>query len=66
MKKQLKINKTFSGYKPGDVVAIDCDKNGVPLVREWRNRVKDSAVDKCVEFVVEHKTPHKSKKSEAK
>jgi len=66
MKKQLKINKPFSGHKVGTVVSIECDVDSVPLNREWRNRVKDSKIDNCVEFVAEKKPSKKSKQSEAK
>ena len=35
------------GVKPGGTVDATC-KNGVPVNREWRNRLKDAKIDKCV------------------
>lgn len=69
MKKKLQINKAFSGYKPGEVVLVECDESGCPLVREWRNRVRDAEIDNCVEFVTGSKSNKpakgKSNKNEA-
>lgn len=65
MKREIKINKYFGGYSVGEIVSIECDKDGVPLVREWRNRVNDATVDNCVEFVGE-KSPVKTKTSKPK
>lgn len=42
------------GYKAGDIVKVEC-RQGVPVSREWRNRIKDSAIDGCVEIVKEKK-----------
>jgi len=33
--------------KPGVKIPVAC-KNGVPLSREWRNRFRDSKIDKCI------------------
>ena len=35
------------GVKPGAIVDVKC-KNGIPVTLEWRNRLKDAAVDECV------------------
>ena len=52
MKKiSLKINKPFSGKKKGDIVEISVDKYGVPLDAYWRNRLKDSVIDSCIELI---------------
>lgn len=51
MKRKLKINKAFRGHKAEEIVAVECDENGTPLDQFWRKRVKDSAIDGCVEFV---------------
>lgn len=55
---KLKINNVpgFSG-----VIAIQTDENDVPLKRFWRNRLKDSVTDHCVEIV---KSPIKKPKGE--
>lgn len=51
------------GVKSGDTLTIQC-RNGVPVSREWRNRLKDAEVDGCVSIV--HNTGSKSKKGEGK
>ena len=38
------------GYRVSDVITIE-DKGGVPLNREWRNRLRDSETDQCVTVV---------------
>lgn len=40
------------GVKTGEEIAIKC-KNGVPVEREWRNRLRDAAVDGCISVVDE-------------
>jgi hypothetical protein len=59
MLKELRINKSIStpiGKKvKGDTISIQCDVNGMPLDLFWRNRIKDSAIDHCVEFVEKQK-----------
>lgn len=52
MKKQLKINKSFAGYKAGQIIDIQCDDRGNPLDSFWFARVRDSRIDACVEFIV--------------
>ena len=48
--KILKLNAPLRGRPAGDEVRIQVDKNGVPIDAYWRNRLKDAAVDGCVEF----------------
>lgn len=57
---QLKVNNV-----PGHsgTVTIQTDENGVPLERFWRNRIKDAAVDNCVE-VVKPSKPVKTRETE--
>lgn len=50
-KKKLKLNAPLRGNPKGTVVRIEVDKDGVPVDQYWRNRVKDAAIDGCVEFV---------------
>ena len=38
------------GKDVGDVVDVVC-KNGVPKVREWRNRFRDMKIDGCISLV---------------
>lgn len=49
--KQLKLNVNLRGHKAGTTVPIKTDKQGTPLDPYWRNRLKDSATDNCVEMV---------------
>jgi len=44
--------------REGDIVNVKC-KNGVPVDKYWRNRLKDMAVDNSVEII---KKQSKSKK----
>ena len=38
------------GYRVNDTITIE-DKGGVPLNREWRNRLRDSETDKCIDVI---------------
>ncbi len=53
-KMKVKVNSTalagLLGVKPGDSVDIEC-KRGVPVSKEWRNRLKDAKIDECVSLV---------------
>lgn len=42
------------GYRPEEVVEVEC-KNGVPIDREWRNRLRDAKIDNCVSIIEETK-----------
>lgn len=51
MKKMEIENKskvTIHGLKPGGRLAIDVDKHGTPLDKNWRRRVKDSVQDGAI------------------
>lgn len=39
----------MKGYN--GVVTIAVDSDGVPLSKFWRNRLKDSEIDNCVEVI---------------
>ena len=45
---KLKINnvKGYSG-----IIEVETDSEGLPLDKFWRNRLKDSEIDGCVEAV---------------
>lgn len=51
MRKTLLIKKPLGIYKVGEAIRVDCDKDGIPLDQYWRNRLKDSVVDHCVEEI---------------
>lgn len=55
--KQLKLNASLRGNPEGSVVNVRVNKDGVPLDRYWRDRMKDSKTDGCVEMIKETKTP---------
>ena len=51
---KLKLNqdlRTPKGKLVKDVIIEIDDVEGVPLDKFWRNRLKDSALDNCVEIV---------------
>lgn len=51
---KLKLNrdlKTPKGKLSKDSIIEIEDMNGEPVDRFWRNRLKDSAIDNCVEIV---------------
>lgn len=54
MKVKIKIKKKFHTYVVDEVVIVDADSQGNPYSRFWRNRLRDSVVDDCVEFVKDH------------
>jgi len=49
-KLKLSINKDFLQYKKGSVITIDA-KDGIPISKFWRDRLKDSEIDNCVSIV---------------
>ncbi len=55
---KLKLNQPMLGYAAGREVTIQTDKDGVPLEKFWRRRLKDAEIDNCVEVI----KPSKSKK----
>jgi len=67
MKKlKIKLNTDLFGYKKGSVVSIDCDDAGVPYDNFWFRRMKDSAIDNCIEVFVEQKKSTKRKEDDKK
>ena len=50
---KLKINTPLRGYSKGVELKIKVDPEGVPLERYWRDRLKDSKFDNCVEIIEE-------------
>lgn len=53
------------GVTVGDDVKVET-RQGVPISREWRNRLRDAKVDKCVSLVDKPKNAPKKAKKEAK
>lgn len=54
----------LNGVKPGASVKVKADGNGTPLDRYWRNRLRDSGLDGCVEVVAPKKSTSKKKDAE--
>ena len=56
-KKSLKLNFDLAGNKTGSIIQIEVDKvvinkkaEYIPIKRYWRDRLKDAALDNCVEW----------------
>ena len=62
---QIKILKKFyyvnRELKVGEIVEIKDDSKGNPLNPFWRNRLKDSKIDNCVEIVKDIKQKKEDK-----
>lgn len=48
-----KSDVTLGGIAPGGKVRVKVDRDGTPLDRYWRNRLRDAEIDGCVARVVE-------------
>lgn len=48
---KIKINAPLRGYVAETKINIKVDKNGVPLDRYWRDRLKDSKIDNCISIM---------------
>jgi hypothetical protein len=59
---KIRLNQNLSTPKgkltKDEVIEIETSEDGLPLDRFWRDRLKDSEIDNCIEIV---KTPSKSK-----
>ena len=66
----LQINQILSTPKgklsKGAKIKILTDENMIPLDIFWRNRLKDSAIDNCVEIVEEESSKKEIKESNNK
>lgn len=47
---KIKLNKDILNHKAGKIIRIP-DKDGIPTERYWRNRLRDSKIDNCIEIV---------------
>lgn len=59
---KIKVKTPFPlhGVKAGEEVLIDVDANDIPLDKNWRRRLRDSAIDGNIE-IVDTKTKPSSK-----
>ena len=55
---KLKLNTDLACHKSGDIVEV-IDASGIPTSKYWRQRIKDSAVDNCVEIIKQKKMVRK-------
>lgn len=46
------VNKAIGKHLPGQIILVDVDKNGVPLEKYMRRRLKDAKRDNCIELVI--------------
>lgn len=51
MIKQFKINASLFGHPAGTVINLECDEEGTPVIDFWARRLKDAALDNCIEPV---------------
>lgn len=57
-KVHVKIN-TVPGYPKGHVLTLRA-RDGIPLSRFWRDRIKDSKTDNCLEILKKPATKNSS------
>tara|TARA_B100000497_G_C7687141_1_gene416693 strand:- start:180 stop:428 length:249 start_codon:yes stop_codon:yes gene_type:complete len=55
---KLKLNADLASNKSGDIVEVR-ESFGIPTSKYWRQRIKDSAVDNCVEIIKQKKIVRK-------
>jgi hypothetical protein len=55
MKKlRVKLNKDLLRYKAGRELNLEA-VDGVPVLKYWRDRLKDAKIDNCIEIIKEKK-----------
>jgi hypothetical protein len=54
-KKRIRLNAPLRGYAAGTELPIRVDKDGTPIDRYWRDRLRDAKRDNCVEMVAASK-----------
>ncbi len=52
---KLKVLKDIPGYKAGNTVDVETN-GGIPVVKFWRERMRDADIDNCVEIVKTEKS----------
>lgn len=60
---KLRVKGTIPGHAPGSIVEVVTDDRGIPLDAQWRRRLKDAAIDECVEVVEDEPSTPRRKKS---
>lgn len=60
---KIRLNTPLRGLPEGIEMNIKTDKEGTPLEKYWRDRMKDAPIDNCIE-VVKTKVKAKTKSKE--
>jgi len=47
------------GHQVGEIITVTVDRQGTPINRWWRDRLKDAAIDGCCEIVKKSKPTSK-------
>lgn len=55
---KLKVLKDIPGHKAGKVVDVEVN-GGIAVDKFWRKRMRDAAIDQCVEVVKAKKSTRK-------
>ena len=63
---KLKLTRDMLTHKAGAIISVDSDNEGNIKDRFWARRLKDSAIDGCVEVVEEKQIGRPQKKNEDK
>lgn len=45
----VKVMKPLLNKKPGEILNLELDRDGVVVDRYWRERLEDSRIDGCLE-----------------
>ncbi len=61
---KLKLKKNIMHHKAGTVISVACDNEGNLRDNFWARRLRDSAIDNCVEIVKEVPPAKSHKKRE--
>lgn len=61
MQKKFQVNAPIAGKKPGEIIEIECDNEGLPLDQFWYRRYLDSRIDNCISAVEESNKPKKER-----
>lgn len=64
--KMIKLNAPLAGHEKGSIIPIKVHKDGTPVEKYWRDRKKDSKIDKCIELIKPEKESKKAVKTSKK
>ncbi len=62
--KEIKLNAPLKGLRAGDVISVGFVGN-VPNSQYWRDRLKDSKIDNCIEVLPASAAKTKKKRNDA-